>query len=457
MSPPGTSPEREPGSASEKVKKDPWALRVLRRLLRPVLRPLHERLHRLDLEQARLGTVLEQVQDQLLDWDRRIVQAEHGLDALQRGHDGLQGEVERLRDRRLPQAEQGLGELQRGLETLQRGLQEVRDVRIAQAENGLHSLHDSIASLQEAFEQRLRRNEQDLRAGAQTVQQVQEGVEEVRDQRLPALARAWEATAWRLHEQMEAVGGMVDRILADEPLGIASAGVEPLPELPEAVRQATVAMTESLRGPVSEIAFRAAEIVELVRECEPVADLGCGRGELLEALQSQSIRAMGVDADPAMVASCRRIGLEVHEEQARPWLESRPDGSLGAVVAVHLLEHLNAGEWATLLAEAARCLRPGGVLVVECPNPDSLRVGAGLFWSDPTHVRPIHPVSLTLVLQALGLQVAPPRYRRPFPQDQLLAASVEDPQLRDLAVRLDEMLSGPRDFVVVATKSLPAD
>jgi O-antigen chain-terminating methyltransferase len=126
------------------------------------------------------------------------------------------------------------------------------------------------------------------------------------------------------------------------------------------------------------------------------------------------------------------------------------------VTALHLLEHLPAGVWMALLEAAAAALRPGGVLLLECPNPESLRVGGSLFWLDPTHHAPVHPEPLAFMVRAFGLEVEEVRRLHPFPPDQALARPEQPTEVRELATRLDGWLSGARDYLVVARKPRPA-
>ena len=95
------------------------------------------------------------------------------------------------------------------------------------------------------------------------------------------------------------------------------------------------------------------EYVPLLAGAAPVLDLGCGRGELLEALRDAGVEARGVDADPAMVAACRRLGLAADVDDALEALRARSTGSLGGVTAIHIFEHLTAAVWMSVVEAAA--------------------------------------------------------------------------------------------------------
>ncbi len=367
----------------------------------------------------------------------------------------MQGALQELGEVRLARNEADLARMQAAVEAVQAGLEALGTQRVSRVEADLSGMQRAVeamqGALQELGEVRLARNEADLARLQAAIGAVQSLAEELRDQRLPALSDRTDALLERLHLQMTALEGLVERVVAREPLHIVT---DPALEaaLPAAVAQAASQFVDALRGSRDEILERAAAHVPLLRGAAPVLDLGCGRGELLEVLQREGIEARGIDSDPAMVEACQRRGLDAALGVLPSALAEVGDASVGAVTAVHLLEHLPAAAWATLLQEARRVLRPGGVLLVECPNPETLRVGGGGFWADPTHRVPVHPQALELVARAVGFELLETRRLRPFPRDQQLLAADQPPELRRVAERLDEWLSGPRDFVLVARR-----
>jgi O-antigen chain-terminating methyltransferase len=134
----------------------------------------------------------------------------------------------------------------------------------------------------------------------------------------------------------------------------------------------------------------------------PILDVGCGRGEWLELLRDKGLRASGVDANRLMVGECAARGLDATETDAVAYLRSLAEGSLGAVTAFHLIEHLEPSTLLALVDEARRVLRPGGVVIFETPNPANLLVAAYNFYLDPTHRNPIPAETARFFLESRG-------------------------------------------------------
>jgi O-antigen chain-terminating methyltransferase len=287
----------------------------------------------------------------------------------------------------------------------------------------------------------------------------------LRDEVFPASVARSEALLERLAEELEEVASLTERSLRGEPLPVSGAAPVDEGRLAEALAEVQPLLLESFRGSEDEIRHRMDRYLPDLQEKEPILDLGCGRGELLLLLREAGVEATGVEGDPALAEAARRRGLDVVEGDVFEVLEDQAPESRGAVTAMHLFEHLTPARLVAVLAEIRRVLRPGGLLIIECPNPHSLRVGASLFWQDPTHQRPLLPETLELMLRAAGFEFDRRELLHPFPSDQLLAddeggtGAVTDPEISLLAERvdrlrdrLDEILHGPRDFAVWAVR-----
>ena len=133
-----------------------------------------------------------------------------------------------------------------------------------------------------------------------------------------------------------------------------------------------------------------------------VLDVGCGRGEWLELLQDHHIPAQGVDTDEGMLAACHERGLSVIHEDGIEHLKTLASHSLLAVTGFHIAEHLPFAVLQAFLVQAQRVLAPGGLLILETPNPENLLVGAANFYIDPTHQRPLPSQLLAFLAEHQG-------------------------------------------------------
>ena len=131
-------------------------------------------------------------------------------------------------------------------------------------------------------------------------------------------------------------------------------------------------------------------------------DVGCGRGEWLEVAAAAGFDAMGVDIDDGMLAACRERGLSVQTADGLQTLRATADASLAMVSAFHVVEHIPFDDVRALVAEALRVLQPGGLLILETPNPENLVVGATSFYRDPSHLRPLPPELLSFAAEHAG-------------------------------------------------------
>ncbi|MFN2632594.1 MAG: class I SAM-dependent methyltransferase [Thermoanaerobaculia bacterium] len=214
-----------------------------------------------------------------------------------------------------------------------------------------------------------------------------------------------------------------------------------LPPLPPAVYSL---FEERFRGSPEEISRKQRSYLPFLEGAPgPVLDVGCGRGEFLGLLREAGLSASGVEVNPIAAAECRALGLDVEEGDGLSFLASRPAASLGAVVALQVVEHWTPEAIFAFLREARRALAPGGLLVAETINTDSLSAWKA-FFLDPSHVRPVPPEALRFLAQAAGFADVRIELLSPLPAD----ARLEESSAND--VKLNGLLFGPQDYAVLA-------
>jgi O-antigen chain-terminating methyltransferase len=214
------------------------------------------------------------------------------------------------------------------------------------------------------------------------------------------------------------------------------------------------------RGTEAEIRDKQRVYVDTFRDPPgPVVDIGCGRGEFLELLRDAGVDAYGVDRHPDMVARCREKDLKAQQGEALDHLRSVAPKSLGGVFSAQMIEHLEIPDVPKLFELAADALAPGGYLVVETINPESLFVFAGAFYVDLGHLRPLHPLTLQFLAEQAGFADIRVDYFT-LPPDDLRPQHIEAPESMRAVVdavnenfrRLDGIVFGPQDYALIARR-----
>ena len=266
----------------------------------------------------------------------------------------------------------------------------------------------------------------------------------------------------RLSELRERVNGLDRRLRSLQAQAAAPVQSGPVQAAPAAAAPSSalfdyVGFERRFRGDPEAVAAALAErYLDLLVANPPVVDIGCGRAELVEMLTRRGVEAIGVDTDPSMVAEARDRGLDVRQVDGSSFLRGREPGSLGAVIATHLVEHLEFADLVELLELAATRLRPGGLFIAETPNPTSLVVLGNSFILDPTHLRPLHPSLLTFLCEGAGFRDVRLRFHAPATDYQL--PMIDDPdappwakRVNDAFAKLNSVLFGPQEYALIAT------
>jgi O-antigen chain-terminating methyltransferase len=166
-------------------------------------------------------------------------------------------------------------------------------------------------------------------------------------------------------------------------------------------------------------------------------------------LKAEVIAASGIETNPIAAGHCRQEGLSVVEGDGIAAIAAAPAGSLGAVVALQVVEHWPPESIFAFLREARRALAPGGVLIAETINTDSLSAWRA-FFLDPSHVRPVPAEALRFLGEAAGFVDCRIELLAPLPESERL----EESSAND--AKLNRLLFGPQDYALIARAPGPA-
>ena len=266
-------------------------------------------------------------------------------------------------------------------------------------------------------------------------------------------------------ETVESVSSGLERILSR--LSNESREVKTASESDEALEisdTSYVLLENRFRGDESLITERLKIYPEVFKDAPgKVLEMGAGRGELQELFKKAGVESYGVDLDKAMVEEASQKGLPVEHGDAIAHLRTLEDQSLGGLIAIQVVEHLNINQLRELCELANKKLAKGAKVVFETINPRSLTALSSNYFRDPTHVFPQHPDTLAFTMELSGLKTNEVRFLSDVPDEVKLTEipleSYMTPrwahtvELMNKNVRkLNELLWAEQDFCVIAEK-----
>jgi 2-polyprenyl-3-methyl-5-hydroxy-6-metoxy-1,4-benzoquinol methylase len=184
--------------------------------------------------------------------------------------------------------------------------------------------------------------------------------------------------------------------------------------------------------------------LDYFRACRNVLDIGCGRGEFLEMMQSAGIPAKGIDLSQESVDTCLHKQLDAEVADLFVYLENLPEATLDGIFCSQVVEHLPPERLPEMIRLCASRLHRNGVLAIETPNPECLAIFATHFYLDPTHQRPVpHPL-LAFYLEEFGMGNIEVRKLSP--------AADSMPSVQSLPEDFREAFFGGLDYAILAKK-----
>ena len=198
--------------------------------------------------------------------------------------------------------------------------------------------------------------------------------------------------------------------------------------------------------------------LDVFKSVSYVLDIGCGRGEFLELLLENGISAKGIDISSDFVDLCLENNLPVEKIDMFAFLEKAPDNSIGGIFCSQVVEHLTPQDMILFIKLAHQKLESGAPLVIETINPKNLVAVSNWFYMDLSHVRPVHPETLSFILEQECFNVNEVIYTDPNTEQQIPSleiSGVEANQLNEFNYKIklvNEILYGPQNFSILAKK-----
>ena len=201
---------------------------------------------------------------------------------------------------------------------------------------------------------------------------------------------------------------------------------------------------ERFRGSEERVRAMQSMYVQKFAGARDVLDIGCGRGEFLEAAREAGIGARGIDLNEESVALCKSKGLEAEVADLFAYLGALAGQSLGGIYCAQVIEHISPERLPDMIGMISSKMATGAVAAFETPNPECLAIFASHFYIDPTHTRPVPSSLLAFYLEEAGFGHIEVR--------QLEPAIESWPEIGELPQAFRQRFFGGLDYVLFARK-----
>ena len=210
------------------------------------------------------------------------------------------------------------------------------------------------------------------------------------------------------------------------------------------------------RGSIDSVKRSQAAYLKYFADKAHVLDIGCGRGEFLSLMKDNGIHAEGVDIYAPYADYCNMNGLTASCGDGIAYLSGME--SVDGIFVGQVVEHLQTSDIIRLCNTAYDKLTEGGCLVIETPNPTSLSIYTNAFYIDPSHVKPVHPLTMKYLLEKAGFRDIEIVYtQQSRPQAEIppltIEGGTENTEDFNKAMKIvSDMIFGSQDYAVIAVK-----
>lgn len=133
-------------------------------------------------------------------------------------------------------------------------------------------------------------------------------------------------------------------------------------------------------------------------------DIGFGRGEFIDLLTQNKLKNIeGVDINKEYVLKAKQKGYQAYHDDGLRYLYLS-DKKYYGISAFHVIEHIEFHKLFDLLLVCSKKIAPGGVLIMETPNIENIRVGSSSFFLDPSHKLKLPSLLIKTLLKYFGFR-----------------------------------------------------
>lgn len=208
------------------------------------------------------------------------------------------------------------------------------------------------------------------------------------------------------------------------------------------------------RGSIDSIKKAQEAYIPYLKDKKNVLDLGCGRGEFLSLMQDNGINATGVDMYEPYADYCRMKGLNVTAGDGIAHLAGLDE--VDGIFVGQVVEHLKPHQIISLCNTAYEKLSEGGCIIIETPNPTSLAIYTNAFYIDPSHVKPVHPLTMKYYLEKAGfkkIEIIFTESSKPQVAIPALKSDAENiEEFNEALKKVSDIIFGSQDYAIIAIK-----